>query len=665
MTQMNLPRVRKVTLRSFSLYSSKPIIEESFAGGVFCLAGANGLGKSTFLTAVNYGITGIVADPNREFKSVEEYYRHSLEFSSEFFTGRIKEPDREAAEVSLELLVDKYVFRLTRGMFEPDQLRSFDVIEQAPPNAIILNTLDLSASQRQGVYAQRLTEQVGLDSFEQLVFLQHFVFTFDERRHLLFWNQKVLEQTLYLAFGVDTVDAKRADTLRREIERAASLARNFNWQATETQKKMADLQNRLEVVIESQPSINDVVSQHKFLLDEYEQLKSKADKLESNLGDINLKIADISSQQYVLRTQYAEDFSRYIHGKHDLLHHALIASSIADAKCGLCGAEGKEIAKVIKERASSEICPLCGSGIVKTGKLARGEHIKQLEAVDKNLSKNKDKLDELVRSRERIKSSLESLKDNLATTKSQLDDFEQAHADTLAHLRNLANLPDNLDAILSTYRTQLEEFQHRKKESYNRRDEKQKELRKLQLKLENQYREAESEFVPLFKDLAFSFLGIDLDIRMDKQPSSGLTLVLEVRDTPRRQHHELSESQRFFVDIALRMALAQYISADSSKATLFVDTPEGSLDIAYESRAGDMFARFIENGYHIFMTANINSSRMLRSLAERCGRPKMVLHRMTSWTELSAVQIEEDGLFKEAYRQIEQALRSAKKARND
>ncbi len=86
---------------------------------------------------------------------------------------------------------------------------------------------------------------------------------------------------------------------------------------------------------------------------------------------------------------------------------------------------------------------------------------------------------------------------------------------------------------------------------------------------------------------------------------------LEVKSSARRHTYQLSESQRFFVDIALRMALINHMSSKSTKGVLLIDTPEGSLDIAYENRAVDMFADFVELGYGIIMTANINSSRLL------------------------------------------------------
>ena len=64
---------------------------------------------------------------------------------------------------------------------------------------------------------------------------------------------------------------------------------------------------------------------------------------------------------------------------------------------------------------------------------------------------------------------------------------------------------------------------------------------------------------------------------------------------------------------------------------MFIDTPEGSLDVAYESRAGEMFAQFVDHGNSIVMTANINSSQLLRRMAARCQSDLMHLERMTEW----------------------------------
>jgi hypothetical protein len=166
----------------------------------------------------------------------------------------------------------------------------------------------------------------------------------------------------------------------------------------------------------------------------------------------------------------------------------------------------------------------------------------------------------------------------------------------------------------------------------------------------------EDQFVPAFSELAQQFLGMPLSVEMDARSTDDLKLVVTVRGTTRRQQQHLSESQRFFIDIALRMALTKHMSDPASRGGMFIDTPEGSLDIAYEKRAGDMLAMFATAGHQVIMTANLNSSRLLLELAHDCGRERMRLCRMTDWAELSEVQRDEEALFDEAYAAIESAM---------
>jgi hypothetical protein len=123
--------------------------------------------------------------------------------------------------------------------------------------------------------------------------------------------------------------------------------------------------------------------------------------------------------------------------------------------------------------------------------------------------------------------------------------------------------------------------------------------------------------------------------------------------TLRSRSDEVSESQRFFIDIALRMALSEFMA--NGPATILIDTPEGSLDIAYEARAGAMFSKFAEAN-KIIMTANIRSSQLVLRLAGLQRREGMQLVRMTDWTDLSEVQQSEERLFSQAYDAIEAAL---------
>src|SRR5689334_13070239 len=106
---MQFPKLEQVELRSFSLYRNKPELVLGLEIPVFCLAGANGLGKSTFLNAISYGLTGVIANPEDKFDSIEEHYKHNLSYASEYFEGRIDESDREAAEISIRFSLGPHI----------------------------------------------------------------------------------------------------------------------------------------------------------------------------------------------------------------------------------------------------------------------------------------------------------------------------------------------------------------------------------------------------------------------------------------------------------------------------------------------------------------------------------------------------------------------------
>jgi hypothetical protein len=106
------------------------------------------------------------------------------------------------------------------------------------------------------------------------------------------------------------------------------------------------------------------------------------------------------------------------------------------------------------------------------------------------------------------------------------------------------------------------------------------------------------------------------------------------------------------------MALVIHLSKGNNSASLLIDTPEGSLDIAYENRVGKMFAEFVkEFNQNIVMTANINASQLLVSLAEQCGGEDMEFRRMLEWTDFSEIQKEGEYLFNRVYKNIEKKLK--------
>ncbi len=253
---------------------------------------------------------------------------------------------------------------------------------------------------------------------------------------------------------------------------------------------------------------------------------------------------------------------------------------------------------------------------------------------------------------QRLLAELEAEQDSLNAIRDGLRENE----DDVAAAMALESEPgESLEQVIQSYQRDIEDRMRRKKDERRKRDAYRSDLRTLQNSLAVSYQEAESEFVPKFTDLAREFLGLDLALNFEISVDVS-RLVLSVDGAPRRGSINLSESQRFFVDIALRMALTRQLSADDSLPVLYVDTPEGSLDIAYERRAGSMFGQFVEEGGQLLMTANINTSELLLNLARTCTSSHMRLQRMTEWATLSDVQVNERDAFDQAFHQIEERL---------
>src|SRR5262249_30447125 len=163
------------------------------------------------VAAINFALTGRVADPERTFESTAEYYNFTEDFSKRFFDGRVSGRDRGTAEVEVVFSVADHKFRIVRGVFEPSSLREFEL--DGTNIADLVSAGDVESLDAH--YRAELARAIGVTTFDQFVFMQLFLLTFDERRHLAFWDQRVLTRILFLAFGVDPNDANRADLLIR------------------------------------------------------------------------------------------------------------------------------------------------------------------------------------------------------------------------------------------------------------------------------------------------------------------------------------------------------------------------------------------------------------------------------------------------------------------
>lgn len=640
---MILPEIHEVIINDFSLYKLKSEVVLNMNDGVFCLAGANGLGKSTFISILSYALAGVVIDPKKNFgsiNSIPKFVKNNEKFAITYFNGRIAESKRDLAYVSMKFSIGNYLYYIKRNFFDIAGLIEFSRVDKISKEETIDQTLTSYGLLSQ--YKELFAKDIDVTSFDQYIFLQSFVLTFDESKKLIFWDDAVMNRVLYLFFGIDAQKADIADDLRKKIGIHESNMRNLQWSITQNTRLLNELIST--VVPENTEKI-------KATIDELElkevELKRLYDVLQSNQSETKnceLNISNLSLKTSNLKKQYDEVFNNMYnidvpiekderivailrHISKRILNNEDVTQDFEDLKYRI-----RHVSEQLKSNA-------------------KDSNIALLKSIDEDVQKLQNELNELMLKRERLTKELKQTNSDIISTTDFIEKFRTENEQILA--QSLKIKDNDIDRRIEALKSIINKDELKKVEDTRIRDESKIGLSAIEKEIRKNYHNAEERFLPIFKNYANSFIGLDIDVEL-KSSSKGIGLVLKVNNTERTERFQLSESQQYFIDIALRFALIEFTS--SPNAFMLIDTPEGSLDIAYESRAGKMFGDFVQKGFDVIMTANINSSQLLLQMAKKCRREKMKIERMTSWTILSTVQQEEQDVIEKAFNNIEEAL---------
>lgn len=654
--KIKFPRIKSIKLHDFDLYSDEPHASVQIDKVVSCLIGANGIGKTTFLNSLNFAITGAIPNTKKRYLTDKKYYRENSQSEriADYFNGRISEEFRETAGIEVELAWRDRTIKISRDLFNGSEIRELTVFDNATGKVI---ETDTDESDLHGQYVREVLSLTGLNAFAQFVFIVHYIWTFGEDRHLLMWDDTALTDALYLAFGENPDIAEQAAKLRADIEKTESNARNRKYAA----KQLSDSMEALDKILKKTESVVEqenegeeetLRARHNQLIVNVAEQKERMTRKQSELQDADLKWADISSSLSEAQIEYQRLFSEHFKHTSAIHHHPILKASISENLCAVCHAPS--VAERIQKVLNKGKCPLCLAEI-KAPDASSGRD--QLKALDTKIAELQITTKSVLNTRSRLSSEFEASKAILQAAEDALTEFESAQPEF--------DKPSNGDLSADVISNEISELEKQRdlltkesKDLYEKRNQIRKQLRELERKLKTRYNEEAPKFVSRFRELAEEFIGIPIDIRLNEFTTLtklGFGLQLAMNDEARLLSNTVSESQGFFIDIALRMSLAEFMS--DTPATLLIDTPEGSLDIAYEATAGSMFSKFAQAGNYILMTANLRSSKLVLRLAERQTSDRMQVVRMTEWAELTDVQKEEERLFVDAYKDIECALK--------
>ena len=643
-----LPTIEGVELSAFDLYRRKPDVRTNVDRTVFCLIGANGLGKSTYLSSLLYGLTGGIPYRARKFSSPGEYAEEATraDWREDYYGGRLSEAAADHASITVRLRWQSKSASVTRQFVGSGAVTALEVREGR--DGTLAST---SGADAESAYRELVVAECRVPNFEQFLFLMHYVCAFDEDRHLLLWDPTALTNALYLAFGSDAKQAAKANDLKREVERLGSRARNSRFAARKSLDEAAQLE---KVLLGEDGERHDAktIKHYQRLNDRVDEAGQRAHRKEAELRKAEAVVADRSAALTRLQLEYEDAFAARADASSIANHHPLVRSTLRGDRCAVCTATG--VAETIRSLMDDGVCPLCGS--VLAGGAGDKASVEKLKVLDEEIEETRAKLDRVLQRRKRLQEDHATSVQAEDAARTARDEFVSAHPDVHRQARS-EDEPDVVNIEIERLRAAAGRFDRQSKQEYSKRDRTRRELHSIERDLQSRFDQYSERFTELFRDYAAAFVGLMVDIELEHlkgRNETGFELLLSLEDQVRARADDVSESQRFFLDIALRMALAEFMSPDG--ATLLIDTPEGSLDITYEARAGQMFSEFAARGNAILMTANLRSSALLRRLAERQKRAGMQIERMTDWTDLSEVQRAEEELFDEAYEEIERAL---------
>ncbi len=661
---MNLPTIKALKITDLSLYT-KPI-NRQFLPGINMVIGGNGIGKTTLVNTLLFALVG-----NSEYALLNPKTGKSESVAlveTDYFRGRIKPEHEDSAKVTLTLGVEQNEITVTRALFRPR------ILEFSIRNGKSVKPKVYRTGKLEDLYAKTVRELVGVEQFEDFVFLVSHLLLFDENRRRLVWDEEVQNKAIRLLCTSPEFDRKydelrdratRIDTqgrhmsekrkeINRDIERwLLQKAELTGKNATPSEEERVQTQLRIAEIEKQIDSLTDEIEKiEESLRAETDQIKSltaEADQLEMQKIPLGEELEDLE------RTFYSSVY-KTVPPPYMLVLEALTKQGT----CQICGSKGEHLKKLGRQLKEEGKCLVCRSSIEyavsgeeEPDKNQLAEKINALRARLEELASEQNvraiarasaekasrKVQELIAEKSKARGTLESelfeLKSKylLTTGSNRFGDSEE-------------------DKWLDNQHRQVEKLDTDIESLYRKRDKAREALAKLNDQLLDNLNMVNEALTPLFSQFASQFLGTDCKLVVSKRTRPGKPIAFmypSFNGQDRTSITQVSESQQFFLEQAFRMALITWFARQGQGPTFFiVETPEGSLDLAYERNVARMYLAFGKDEHTVIITSNLNRSGFLQGLYSELGSEKTVEKRtlnLLQYGHLTNVQQQETAAF--------------------
>ena len=646
---VTMPVLTGLKVAGYGLFPGDPTgagIDQPFRPGLTLIAGINGLGKTTLLTAILRGLTGPYdltgeGAPVEMSVSMPESPVKLRPKPISFFKQRVAD-NAEKASFTLtatfgpkRLLVERAMSDLSLTRLEVDEEPALS---------------GRNREEREESFQAKLMELMELGSFTDVLLVLHHVMLFQENRPGALWDENAQRQVLRALF-LDKDDAVRVAHLEREVQSADSQARGINARITATEE---DLKKAKKLEAGSEAAAAQLEAEQKLLdadLIEKARIDEKLIAFEEQRRSVRLqhekaKISREEASGAVERIKYSALANLY--PDMDQASRLVIARILTQSKCLVCdaGAAGKR--EELEALLAKGICPACGAPPEEQHNVI-GKYKFEQAKLDAAVATAKLAETEVVAKASelgQIRASYERALNRSIALKEAIDDRKATNR------RLRAELPDGvtskeIEGALTTLRRQQAEFLAKLAE--HARD-----LSELLTSKEELISSRAAEVMLNFSELTETLLAeparlTEVKLRPRYTQAPGATgpnrlsfpaykAEMVAANRPgfvrRDDPSDVSESQRELIDLAFRLSLVR-VAAPDATATFVMETPEASLDGVAMMRVGKALAEFAaESDNRLIVTSNLSNAGLITGLfggpspsdAETEARRKRVLN---------------------------------------
>lgn len=622
--QIYLPELLSINIKNYTLYPNGLDYTFDFVKGVNLILGGNGMGKTTFVNIIRFGLIGLYKkqrDYTRTYKDKAIIKRQLYPW--DFFSARKDERIiiKDEAMVILSFKFNNTKFEVRRSL-ESGELLSVFVDGDALTGKILSeDKYEKLGKEAQSEYLLYSYELAVLHfsnlSFDDLIFFVNEILFFGESHKTVLWNDGLegrydVQNELFNKY----FNEPNLDVERQEAQRQARYYDSLSRHKSEDMRVITNLLNKLSRdkenvgVNKGNRNEDDIIRLNNQLL----EIKSLLEKVHASRnvisqdisqlqGEINstsLKAAEVDKEKNQVEKALNTKLWEQLNPQYDVYMKNIQLNHL----CPMCNQPDEELVRKAEQETTR--CFACNNEIHLTEDKELTLRYKEILSIQKGLyqsiANKQRKIKALETEIEELDHEFKNIDLKRRTIQQQIRELEYKSATT--------GQPVKLQALYDEY-----EKYSKEKEEYQKESVKYQTLEQsLTKQIENEILKNVSRFSAIFASYAENFLGVSCSLAYEKYDST-MRRFYPVIDGKLRRHEEaLSESQRFFIDHSFRMSILTFFYQTPS--FYIVETPDSSLDISYERNAANVFLRFLKNPNSIIITSNLNNSSFVSHLIE-------------------------------------------------